>query len=152
MYPTHRGMGGVPPSTNAGGRLNDLLEQIRTEFEGQLRAAENFEHQSKTDTPVATHSSLQRQTFLQRQRRAFSSSTWYKTIFFLHYILANESPQSKLRCKKCSSCERKYIPWSRLTCSSNTSKIRSYFQHFRYTPLLLCVSFSANPVPPTHQV
>lgn len=42
MY-SHRGMGAVPPS-NA--RLNELLEQIRAEFDTQLRQSENFEHQS----------------------------------------------------------------------------------------------------------
>ncbi|KAH7308214.1 transcriptional repressor TUP1 [Stachybotrys elegans] len=42
MYP-HRGMGGVPPGNSA--RLNELLDQIRAEFESQLRQAENFEHQ-----------------------------------------------------------------------------------------------------------
>ncbi|KEY67295.1 hypothetical protein S7711_04548 [Stachybotrys chartarum IBT 7711] len=41
MYP-HRGMGGVPPGNT---RLNELLEQIRAEFDTQLRQAENFEHQ-----------------------------------------------------------------------------------------------------------
>lgn len=43
MYP-HRGMGGVPPGNSA--RLNELLEQIRAEFETQMRQTEGFEHQS----------------------------------------------------------------------------------------------------------
>lgn len=47
MYPAHRGMGGVPPS-NSAARLNELLDQIRSEFEGQMRSGETFEHQSKT--------------------------------------------------------------------------------------------------------
>lgn len=42
MYP-HRAMGGVPPGNSA--RLNELLEQIRAEFETQLRQTEGFEHQ-----------------------------------------------------------------------------------------------------------
>jgi hypothetical protein len=42
MY-SHRGMGAVPPG-NA--RLNELLEQIRAEFDSQQRQTENFEHQS----------------------------------------------------------------------------------------------------------
>ncbi|KKP00410.1 glucose repression regulatory protein TUP1 [Trichoderma harzianum] len=41
MY-SHRGMGAVPPG-NA--RLNELLEQIRAEFDSQQRQSENFEHQ-----------------------------------------------------------------------------------------------------------
>lgn len=43
MYP-HRGMGTVPPGNSA--RLNELLEQIRAEFDNQLRQTEGFEHQS----------------------------------------------------------------------------------------------------------
>lgn len=46
MYGGHRGMGAVPPS-NGGGRLSELLDQIRSEFESQMRASENYEHQSK---------------------------------------------------------------------------------------------------------
>ncbi|KAF4582897.1 transcriptional repressor rco-1 [Ophiocordyceps camponoti-floridani] len=42
MY-THRGMGAVPPGNSA--RLNELLDQIRAEFETQLRQTEGFEHQ-----------------------------------------------------------------------------------------------------------
>ncbi|CAM1510328.1 Fc.00g006630.m01.CDS01 [Cosmosporella sp. VM-42] len=41
MYP-HR-MGGVPPGNSA--RLNELLDQIRAEFETQARQTEGFEHQ-----------------------------------------------------------------------------------------------------------
>ncbi|KAJ9150803.1 Transcriptional repressor tup1 [Pleurostoma richardsiae] len=44
MYPAHRGMGGVPPG-NGSSRLAELLEQIRTEFETQARASDNYEHQ-----------------------------------------------------------------------------------------------------------
>lgn len=46
MYPAHRGMGGVPPGNN-GARLNELLEQVRSEFESQMRTSENYEHQSE---------------------------------------------------------------------------------------------------------
>ncbi|XP_044717565.1 WD domain, g-beta repeat domain-containing protein [Hirsutella rhossiliensis] len=42
MY-SHRGMGAVPPGNSA--RLNELLDQIRAEFETQLRQTEGFEHQ-----------------------------------------------------------------------------------------------------------
>ncbi|CAK7207414.1 proteinral transcription repressor [Sporothrix eucalyptigena] len=40
----HRGMGAVPPS-NGVGRLTELLDQIRSEFESQMRSSENYEHQ-----------------------------------------------------------------------------------------------------------
>lgn len=51
MY-SHRGMGAVPPGNSA--RLNELLDQIRAEFETQLRQTEGFEHQSMS----TFHSSL----------------------------------------------------------------------------------------------
>ncbi len=47
MYPGHRGMGGVPPANSGGGRLNELLDQIRAEFESNLRQTETYDHQSK---------------------------------------------------------------------------------------------------------
>jgi len=43
MYPGHR-VGGMPPGNAS--RLNELLEQIRGEFESAIRASENYEHQS----------------------------------------------------------------------------------------------------------
>lgn len=43
MY-SHRGMGAVPPSNSS--RLNELLDQIRAEFDTQMRQSEGFEHQS----------------------------------------------------------------------------------------------------------
>lgn len=43
MYPRH-GMGGVPPNTS---RLEELLEQVRTEFSAQLRQTEHLDQQSK---------------------------------------------------------------------------------------------------------
>lgn len=46
MYP-HRGMGGVPPGGNGASRLNELLDNIRSEFETQVRQCENYEHQSE---------------------------------------------------------------------------------------------------------
>lgn len=46
MYP-HRSMGGGPPGVQSAARLNELLDQIRSEFETQLRQSENYEHQSK---------------------------------------------------------------------------------------------------------
>lgn len=42
----HRGMGAAPPG-NGVGRLAELLDQVRSEFETQLRASENYEHQSE---------------------------------------------------------------------------------------------------------
>ncbi|KFH43112.1 Transcriptional repressor rco-like protein [Hapsidospora chrysogenum ATCC 11550] len=42
MYP-HRGMGAVPPGNSS--RLNELLDQIRAEFDTQLRQTEGLEHQ-----------------------------------------------------------------------------------------------------------
>lgn len=44
MYPGHRGMGGMPPNNSQ--RLNELIEQIRAEFESQLRASETYENHS----------------------------------------------------------------------------------------------------------
>lgn len=42
MY-SHRGMGAVPPGNSA--RLNELLDQIRAEFDSQQRQTEGYEHQ-----------------------------------------------------------------------------------------------------------
>ena len=44
MYPHQQRMGG-PQSNQA--RLNELLEQIRAEFDSQMRQAGEFEHQSE---------------------------------------------------------------------------------------------------------
>lgn len=49
MYPAHRGMGGVPPGN--GNRINELLDQIRAEFDSQVRASESYEHQSECRPP-----------------------------------------------------------------------------------------------------
>ena len=49
MY-SHRGMGAVPPGNSA--RLNELLDQIRAEFETQVRQTEGFEHQSTLFHPA----------------------------------------------------------------------------------------------------
>ena len=57
MYP-HRGMGGVPPGGNGASRLNELLDNIRSEFETQVRQCENYEHQSEPD-PAAWHTGRQ---------------------------------------------------------------------------------------------
>lgn len=46
MYPGHRGMAGVP-AANGIARLNELLDQIRAEFETHARQNEGYEHQSK---------------------------------------------------------------------------------------------------------
>lgn len=51
MYPGHRGMGGAPPGVNGAARLSELLDQIRSEFETQLRQSENYEHQSAYHPP-----------------------------------------------------------------------------------------------------
>ena len=42
MYPGHRG---VPAPAASGSRLDELLNQVRNEFDSQLRQAESFEHQ-----------------------------------------------------------------------------------------------------------
>lgn len=47
MYPGHRSIAGPPPA-NGGNRLNELLDQIRIEFETQVRQYEQYEHQRKT--------------------------------------------------------------------------------------------------------
>ena len=47
MYPGHRSIAGPPPA-NGGNRLNELLDQIRLEFETQVRQYEQYEHQRKT--------------------------------------------------------------------------------------------------------
>ncbi|KAL8303596.1 hypothetical protein RB597_004960 [Gaeumannomyces tritici] len=44
MYPAHRGTG-VPPQANGPSRLNELLDQVRSEFETQARQSEGYEHQ-----------------------------------------------------------------------------------------------------------
>ena len=51
MYP-HRAMGAGPQGNST--RLNELLEQIRVEFETQMRATENYEHQSRSTTCTLT--------------------------------------------------------------------------------------------------
>lgn len=51
MYP-HRAMGGGPQANST--RLNELLDQIRVEFESQMRTAENYEHQSRHITFTST--------------------------------------------------------------------------------------------------
>lgn len=81
MYP-HRGMGGVPPGNT---RLNELLEQIRAEFDTQLRQAENFEHQSTIHHLL--HSSLAIDHVSQFLRKSV----------------------------RCSLSERRCMPWSRPT-------------------------------------
>lgn len=45
MY-QHRGMGGVPPGNSS--RLNELLDNVRAEFENQARQTEGLDHQSKS--------------------------------------------------------------------------------------------------------
>jgi hypothetical protein len=50
MYQGHRGMGGVPPANGSAGRLNELLEQIRREFDSNAQQTEGYELQSKPFT------------------------------------------------------------------------------------------------------
>lgn len=67
MY-SHHGMGAVPPGNLA--RLNELLDQIRAEFETKLlRQAEGFELQS---TSAAVQASA---PFLSRQLSRWQPST-----------------------------------------------------------------------------
>lgn len=50
MYP-HRGMGGGAPPAQAGAaRLNELLDQVRAEFEGSARQSDQMEIQGKSPT------------------------------------------------------------------------------------------------------
>ncbi|KAK1750704.1 transcriptional repressor tup1 [Echria macrotheca] len=44
MYPGHRGMGGAPPA-NPAARFNELLDQLRNEFEQQMRQNQDYDHQ-----------------------------------------------------------------------------------------------------------
>lgn len=52
MYPGHRGMGGAPPANAGGSRLNELLDQIRAEFDSQLRQTQEYDHQRENHLPV----------------------------------------------------------------------------------------------------
>ncbi|KAK3301562.1 WD40-repeat-containing domain protein [Chaetomium strumarium] len=45
MYPGHRGMANVGPANGVVGRLNDLLNQLRAEFETHIQQNETYEHQ-----------------------------------------------------------------------------------------------------------
>jgi hypothetical protein len=54
MYPGHQGMRGVPPANGGAGRLNELLDQIRAEFESHVRQTETYEHQSTSSCPDTT--------------------------------------------------------------------------------------------------
>lgn len=47
MYNQHRGLGPAPGNT----RLNELLDQIRAEFENQARVSGEVEQSSKSQTP-----------------------------------------------------------------------------------------------------
>jgi glucose repression regulatory protein TUP1 len=62
MY-QHRGMGAAPPGSS--NRLNDLLNEIRQEFENQSRQTEGFEHQSMSN--CLAMSQRQRTFFLGRR-------------------------------------------------------------------------------------
>jgi len=47
MYPGHRGL----PHQGGSSRLNELLEQVRAEFDNQVRVNEDYERQSKQSAP-----------------------------------------------------------------------------------------------------
>jgi general transcriptional corepressor TUP1 len=51
MYNSHRGMGPAPGNS----RLNELLDQVRAEFETQARASGEYEHSSKSLVTQAVH-------------------------------------------------------------------------------------------------
>lgn len=55
MFPGPRGMGHVTHANNGIERVNDLMAQVRSEFESQLRATESFEHQSKPPDPSSAN-------------------------------------------------------------------------------------------------
>ena len=46
MYNSHRGMG--PPAPAPGSRLQELLEQVRAEFDAQAGRSNEHEHQRKS--------------------------------------------------------------------------------------------------------
>ncbi|KAK4215389.1 transcriptional repressor tup1 [Rhypophila decipiens] len=50
IYQGHRGMPGPPPGNNGSGRLAELLDQIRIEFDTQARTYGDYEHQLQTHT------------------------------------------------------------------------------------------------------
>lgn len=47
MYNPHRGLGPAPGAPSGNSRLNELLENIRGEFESQARQGQEVEHASK---------------------------------------------------------------------------------------------------------
>lgn len=49
MYNSHRGMG--PPAPAPGSRLQELLEQVRAEFDAQAGRSNEHEHQRKSMCP-----------------------------------------------------------------------------------------------------
>jgi len=49
MYNSHRGMG--PPAPAPGSRLQELLEQVRAEFDAQAGRSNEHEHQRKSLCP-----------------------------------------------------------------------------------------------------
>ncbi|KAK4138230.1 WD40 repeat-like protein [Trichocladium antarcticum] len=55
MYPGHRGMGGVPPANGGAGRLNELLDQIRREFDSNAQQAEGYELQIQAQVQEMQH-------------------------------------------------------------------------------------------------
>lgn len=72
MYPGHRGMGGGAPPAQAGvARLNELLDQIRAEFEGSVRQSDQMELQG-----TSVHASARGATLtLSRQSASRSPSS-----------------------------------------------------------------------------
>ena len=63
-------MGAVPPANGGVNRLNELLDQIRAEFESQLRQTEGFEHQGETPSALAIR------CFQCSGRQGFGSMGW----------------------------------------------------------------------------
>lgn len=63
MYPGHRGL----PHQGGSSRLNELLEQVRAEFDNQVRVNEDYERQSK---PIETGTNVQTLTCLQNSPAA----------------------------------------------------------------------------------
>lgn len=57
MYP-HRSIAGPPPA-GGGARLNELLDQVRIEFEAQSRQYAEYEHQRKAPDLSAWLNSLE---------------------------------------------------------------------------------------------
>ena len=121
MYPGHRGMGGVPPPANTMARLNELLDQIRSEFDSQMRHGETFEHQSKLYLPQTALFQESLLCRLQCQERRGPPIVQEVVLvvgvgvgIIVSRMLTSHVRQSKPKFRRCSLSARRSTPWSRL--------------------------------------